>query len=180
MFCFAVFTITALALTSGAQVRRMKILISADMEGVTGVVTGEQLSPQGFEYQRFREIMTQEVNTAIEAAFAAGATEITVAPQTFELPMPSLGSGVLGRHLLALSQRIGPGDRAEPRCNEYIKESFKTLDSILLPSFRGGRGAVAFVAGALVVKGIGARVEWARLEGGGIDASGWRFGLTVR
>jgi D-amino peptidase len=48
------------------------------MEGVVGVVTGEQLSPQGFEYQRFREFMTQEVNTAIEAAFAAGATEIVV------------------------------------------------------------------------------------------------------
>ncbi|MGD9562852.1 MAG: M55 family metallopeptidase [Pyrinomonadaceae bacterium] len=56
----------------------MKIYISADMEGVTGVVTGEQLSPPGFEYQRFREFMTQEVNAAIEAAFAAGATEIMV------------------------------------------------------------------------------------------------------
>ena len=47
---------------------------------------------------------------AIDTRLAAGATEITVAPQTFELPMPSLGSGVLGRHLLALSQRIGPGE----------------------------------------------------------------------
>jgi hypothetical protein len=47
---------------------------------------------------------------AAESRLAAGATEITVAPQTFELPMPSLGSGVLGRHLLALSQRIGPGE----------------------------------------------------------------------
>jgi hypothetical protein len=47
---------------------------------------------------------------AAEHRIAAGATEITVAPQTFELPMPSLGSGVLGRHLLALSQRIGPGE----------------------------------------------------------------------
>ncbi|MCC6328470.1 MAG: M55 family metallopeptidase [Acidobacteria bacterium] len=56
----------------------MKIYISADMEGITGVVTGEQLTPQGFEYQRFREFMTQEVNAAIEAAFAAGATEIMV------------------------------------------------------------------------------------------------------
>ncbi len=47
---------------------------------------------------------------AADTRIAAGATEITVAPQTFELPMPSLGSGVLGRHLLALSQRIGPGE----------------------------------------------------------------------
>lgn len=41
---------------------------------------------------------------------AVGATELTVAPQTFELPMPALGHGVLGRHLLALSQRVGPGE----------------------------------------------------------------------
>jgi uncharacterized protein (DUF58 family) len=41
---------------------------------------------------------------------AIGATELTVAPQTFELPMPALGHGVLGRHLLALSQRVGPGE----------------------------------------------------------------------
>ncbi|MCA1635900.1 MAG: M55 family metallopeptidase [Acidobacteria bacterium] len=56
----------------------MKIYISADMEGVVGVVTGEQLGPSGFEYNRFREFMTAEVNAAIEAAFEAGATEIVV------------------------------------------------------------------------------------------------------
>ena len=66
------------AISATAQAKKMKIYISADMEGITGVVTGEQLSPQGFEYQRFREFMTQEVNAAIEAAFAAGATEILV------------------------------------------------------------------------------------------------------
>ncbi len=55
-----------------------KIYISADMEGVVGVVTGDQLGPSGFEYQRFRGFMTQEVNTAIEAAFEGGATEVVV------------------------------------------------------------------------------------------------------
>lgn len=58
--------------------QRLKIYISADMEGVVGAVTGEQLGPQGFEYQRFREFMTQEVIAAIEGARAAGATEIVV------------------------------------------------------------------------------------------------------
>ena len=56
-----------------------KIFISADMEGVVGAVTGEQLGPSGFEYQRFREFMTAEVNAAIQAARKAGATEILVA-----------------------------------------------------------------------------------------------------
>ena len=57
---------------------KLKLYISADMEGITGVVTDEQLGPAGFEYQRFREFMTAEVNAAIEAALAAGATEILV------------------------------------------------------------------------------------------------------
>ena len=68
----------AFTTTIQAQNRPLKIYISADMEGVVGAVTGEQLGPQGFEYARFREFMTQEVNAAIEAAFAAGATEIVV------------------------------------------------------------------------------------------------------
>jgi D-amino peptidase len=67
-----------LVAAAGAQEKRMNIYISADMEGVAGAVTGEQLGPQGFEYQRFREFMTQEVNAAAEAAFEAGATEIVV------------------------------------------------------------------------------------------------------
>ena len=68
----------AITTITNAQNRPLKIYISADMEGVVGAVTSEQLGPQGFEYARFREFMTQEVNAAIEAAFAAGATEIVV------------------------------------------------------------------------------------------------------
>ena len=56
----------------------LKIYISADMEGLTGVVTDEQLGPEGFEYGRFRQIMTDEVNVVIEAAREAGATEFLV------------------------------------------------------------------------------------------------------
>ncbi|MGW8264924.1 MAG: M55 family metallopeptidase, partial [Longimicrobiales bacterium] len=56
----------------------LKVYISADMEGVAGVVTGDHLGPSGFEYQKAREWLTDEVNTAIQAAKAAGATEILV------------------------------------------------------------------------------------------------------
>ena len=55
-----------------------KIYISADMEGVAGAVTGEQLGPGGFEYERFREFMTAEVLAAIEGARAGGAGKILV------------------------------------------------------------------------------------------------------
>ena len=55
-----------------------KILISVDMEGLAGVVTGDQLGPSGFEYQRFRQFMTDETNAAIDGAIEAGAKEIVV------------------------------------------------------------------------------------------------------
>lgn len=61
-----------------AQQEDLKVYISADMEGVVGVVTSDQLGPSGFEYQRFRAIMTREVNAAIDAAREMGATEILV------------------------------------------------------------------------------------------------------
>lgn len=56
----------------------LKIYISADMEGVVGAVTSDQLGPTGFEYGTFRRLMTNEVNAAISAARAMGATEILV------------------------------------------------------------------------------------------------------
>jgi D-amino peptidase len=71
----------ALMLSSAAAhaQRPLKVFISADMEGVTGAVTGDQLGPPGFEYGKFREFMTAEVNAAIAGAREAGATEIVVA-----------------------------------------------------------------------------------------------------
>ena len=40
----------------------------------------------------------------------AGIDEVLVSPRAHLLDMPQLGQGVLGRHLLALAQRLGPGD----------------------------------------------------------------------
>lgn len=56
----------------------MKIFISADMEGISGVATNQQLKTNS-EYQRFRKLMTADVNAAIEGAFIGGAKEVVVA-----------------------------------------------------------------------------------------------------
>jgi D-amino peptidase len=65
---------------SGAEApHKLKVHISVDMEGIAGVVSGDQLGPAEFEYQRFREFMTKEAVAAIQAAREAGATEIVVA-----------------------------------------------------------------------------------------------------
>lgn len=74
---FSVLLLLAAA-TAFAQPRGPKVYISADMEGVGGVVTGDQLSPTSFEYAKAREWMTEEVLAAIAGAREAGAGEIVV------------------------------------------------------------------------------------------------------
>ena len=72
----------ALALSVSARdafaQRPLKVYISVDMEGIAGVVTGDQLGPTGFEYGRAREFMTAEALAAVAGARDAGATEIVV------------------------------------------------------------------------------------------------------
>jgi len=75
---FALSLLLLLSPVPGDAADSLKIYISADMEGLAGAVTSEQLGPSGFEYGQFREFMTAEVNAAIEAARDAGATEILV------------------------------------------------------------------------------------------------------
>jgi D-amino peptidase len=58
--------------------RPLKVFISVDMEGVAGAVSAGDVSANGADYPRFREIMTAEANAAIDGAFRAGATEIVV------------------------------------------------------------------------------------------------------
>src|SRR6201981_3775678 len=64
---------------ASAQSNKLKVYIAADMEGIGGVSTCEgQADTKGREYEKFRHLMTQEVNAAIAGAFDAGATEVLV------------------------------------------------------------------------------------------------------
>ena len=56
----------------------MKVFISADIEGVTGVVHSDQTGGSSGDYMRARRWMTGDVNAAIEGALKAGASEIYV------------------------------------------------------------------------------------------------------
>ncbi len=47
---------------------------------------------------------------ALARRSVAPTIEVVVAPRTHELPMPDLGHGILGRHLLTQAQRLGSGE----------------------------------------------------------------------
>jgi D-amino peptidase len=57
----------------------MKVLISVDMEGISGIVHSSQAAPGARDYEWARTMMAGDANAAIEGALEAGATEIVVA-----------------------------------------------------------------------------------------------------
>lgn len=70
--------VLATAGVAPAQRPGLRVYISADMEGITGLTHRSQVSQSGPDYALGRKLMTAEVNTAIAAAFEAGATEVVV------------------------------------------------------------------------------------------------------
>lgn len=54
----------------------MRVLIMTDMEGVSGIVTWDQVNGGKPQYEAGRILYTEEVNAAIRGAKAAGASEI--------------------------------------------------------------------------------------------------------
>jgi D-amino peptidase len=118
----------AVLLVASVLFGKGKVYISADMEGIAGVVTGEQLGPQGFEYQRFREFMTNEVLAAIEGARAAGATEILVSDSHGN------GQNLLIEKLPKDVQIV----RAWPRPLMMVEGIDSTFDAVLFVGYHTG------------------------------------------
>lgn len=57
----------------------MKLLIAVDMEGISGIVHWDQVTPGHAEYlTRGRKLMTADVNAAINGAFEGGVDDVVV------------------------------------------------------------------------------------------------------
>ncbi|MER6989288.1 M55 family metallopeptidase [Saccharopolyspora hirsuta] len=71
----------------------MRIYLSVDMEGITGLVDAQDVQPTGRDYEHGRLMMAEDVNAAVRGALAAGATEVTV--NDAHGPMRNLRSDML-------------------------------------------------------------------------------------
>ena len=66
-------------LPAPAQVKQpLKVYVSVDMEGIWGVVHGDQTGPAGGDYQRARKWMADDTRAVVDGLFEAGATEVVV------------------------------------------------------------------------------------------------------
>jgi D-amino peptidase len=57
---------------------KMKLFLSTDFEGTSGIVAWEQIIEGHAEYEQGRRLLTNEVNAVINGALEAGATEFVV------------------------------------------------------------------------------------------------------
>ena len=71
----------------------MKVFISVDMEGISGVVYPDQVVDTGWEYQEARQLYVGDANAAVEGALEAGAVDVIVADmhgRGFHFPLDKL------------------------------------------------------------------------------------------
>ena len=134
----------------------MKIFLSADIEGVTGITDWSEATLADPSYEEFRERMTAEVVAACEGALAAGATELLVKDAHWT-----------GRNLLA--ERLPREARLLRGWSGHPYSMVQGLDS----SFRaalfvgwhsaGGRGGnpLAHTLSSSRLRGIMVNGEWA-------------------
>jgi D-amino peptidase len=109
----------------------MKIFISSDMEGTAGVVDWDQCVAGGSQYAYYTELLTGEINAAIEGATAAGATEFLV--NDSHSKMVNLRPDALAGRAGYLSGRYKP-----MYMMQGLDESF---DAIFFVSYHGSMGS---------------------------------------
>jgi len=66
----------------------LKIFISTDMEGISGIVSRQETMPSGAFYNETRHWMVWDVNAAVEGCLAGGATEVVICDFHTRLNIP--------------------------------------------------------------------------------------------
>lgn len=109
----------------------MKIFISSDMEGTAGVVDWDQCLSTGPQYPYYTDLLTAEINAAIEGAMQAGATEFLV--NDAHSKMANLKPDALAGRASYLSGRYKP---------MYMMQGLdRSFDAIFLVSYHGSMGS---------------------------------------
>src|ERR687898_162168 len=76
---------------------RVRVHIISDMEGVSGIVKGEQTTGGDPMYEEARKLYTEEINAAVRGAKAGGATEIVVMHAKAGTQLGNMNHTVSGR-----------------------------------------------------------------------------------
>lgn len=114
----------------------MKVYLSADMEGITGLVDAEDVQPPGRDYERGRVMMTEDVNAAVRGAFLGGATAVLV--NDAHGPMRNLLPDLLDPRAVLIKARPKPMGMIEGLTPEY--------DAVLCVGFHARAGVLGVLS----------------------------------
>jgi len=109
----------------------MKLFLSTDFEGTSGIVAWEQIIAGNAEYEQGRHLLTNEVNAVIDGAFEGGATEFVVNDSHHH--MRNLHPQDLRGHATLITGRHKP---------LYMMEGLdSSFDGVCFVSYHGSIGA---------------------------------------
>ncbi|MFE3171019.1 M55 family metallopeptidase [Amycolatopsis sp. NPDC059090] len=109
----------------------MRVLVSVDMEGIAGVVHGEEVIPGHSEYERNRKLLTAEANAAVRGIYAfdaAAQVQVTEAHASFRNLLPEL----LDRRVELL--------RGTPKPGGMMAGLAEETDAVLFIGYHGKAG----------------------------------------
>ncbi len=104
----------------------MKVYISADIEGTTGITSWNEAGKSKVDYNIYAQLMTQEVIAACEGAFKAGATDIVVKDAH------GTGQNIMAENL-PRGVRLIRGWSGHP--NSMIQELDDTFDALVMTGY---------------------------------------------
>jgi D-amino peptidase len=109
----------------------MRVFVSSDIEGTAGIVDWEQVRGPGAEYEIGRQLLTDEVNAAIDGAVEAGAVHVLV--NDAHRTMYNMRPGALHHRASYLSGRHKP---------LYMMEGLDgSFDAVFMVAYHGGISA---------------------------------------
>ena len=109
----------------------MNVFISTDIEGTAGIVDWQQVRGPGAEYELGRQLLTDEVNAAIDGAVEAGAAHVLV--NDSHSTMQNIRPGALHHRASYLSGRHKP---------LYMMEGLDgTFDAVFMVAYHGAISA---------------------------------------
>lgn len=129
----------------------MKIYISADMEGVSGVVEAQDTQPSGSGYEASRIYMTEDINAAIRGLFAGGAKEVVV--NDAHGPMRNILPEKLDNRAILIRGKSKPFGMIEGLDNSF--------DAVMCIGFHARAGRMGLLSHSF----MGHEVEDIRLDG---------------
>jgi D-amino peptidase len=88
----------------------MRVHVISDMEGVGGIVKGDQVNARKDMFEEGRKLYTEEINAAVRGAKAAGATEIVV------MDCHGAGEGYMFNSLIP--------EELDPDCEYVVQEEW--------------------------------------------------------